>query len=265
MSSETRQNKPTVAAMHWRSVASSWKPGPPIVSQRIQLTSCRCSSTEPVEDRRAHGWELGWRTENSHRAMMRLWHARRQYRAGARVARRFKLPGQARRYRVRSRQADLSMLRRLHDHHRDLRARCNATASADSSTHRNQGRHLMTASHPRKSDRRTRCLSTGHGRARPDIRLSSQIVRRLAVRRDPPLIQQPFQRPSACCSASTPFTHLIRGNQIPITHAAPPTCPSRGFLPWRFAYAGPGVRRATIMGPASQTFTIPGVVNTNRQ
>ena len=77
------------------------------------------------------------------------------------------------------RQADLSVLRRSHDHHRGLRARCNATASADSSTHRNQGRHLMTASHPRKSDRRTRCLSTGHGRARPDIRLSSQIVRQL--------------------------------------------------------------------------------------
>ena len=71
------------------------------------------------------------------------------------------------------------------------------------------------------------------------------------VRRDPPLIQQPFHRPQARWSASTPFTHLIRGTQIPIAHVAPPTCPSRGFLPWRFAYAGPGVRRATIMGPAS--------------
>ena len=37
----------------------------------------------------------------------------------------------------------------------------------------------MTASPSRKSDRHTRCLSTGHGRARPDIRLSSQIVRQL--------------------------------------------------------------------------------------
>ena len=79
----------------------------------------------------------------------------------------------------RSRQADLSMLRRSHDHHRGLRARSVSTAPADSSTHPNRGRHLMTASHPRKSDRRTRCLSTGHGRARLDIRLSSQIVRPL--------------------------------------------------------------------------------------
>ena len=35
----------------------------------------------------------------------------------------------------------------------------------------------MTASHPRKSDRRTSCLSTGHGRTRSDIQPSSQIVR----------------------------------------------------------------------------------------
>src|SRR3981081_4244399 len=32
-----------------------------------------------------------------------------------------------------------------------------------------------------------------------------------------------------------------------------PQCPtSRGFLPWRFADAGPGVRGAVIMGPASE-------------
>ena len=55
------------------------------------------------------------------------------------------------------------MLRRSHDHHRGLRARCNATASADSSTDRNQDRHLMTASQSRKSARRARWLSTGHG------------------------------------------------------------------------------------------------------
>jgi len=29
------------------------------------------------------------------------------------------------------------------------------------------------------------------------------------------------------------------------------TFPHRGFLHWRFAYAGPGVRRATVVGPAS--------------
>ena len=59
------------------------------------------------------------------------------------------------------------------------------------------------------------------------------------VRRDPPLIQQPIHHPPACWSASTPFTHFIRGTQIPIAQDATPTSPSRGFLPWRFAYAGP--------------------------
>ena len=36
----------------------------------------------------------------------------------------------------------------------------------------------------------------------------------------------------------------------PFSCAAPYVPPSR-FLHWRFAYAGPGVRRATVMGPAS--------------
>jgi hypothetical protein len=38
--------------------------------------------------------------------------------------------------------------------------------------------------------------------------------------------------------------------QFSITHAAPPI-PSRGFLHWSVARAGPGARGATIMGPAS--------------
>src|SRR5713226_7395665 len=41
------------------------------------------------------------------------------------------------------------------------------------------------------------------------------------------------------------------GAEIPIASDARPLHTSRGFLPWRFAYAGPRVRRATIMGPAS--------------
>ena len=72
------------------------------------------------------------------------------------------------------------------------------------------------------------------------------------VRRDPPLIQQPFHRPPACWSASTPFTHLIRSTQIPIAHAATSTYPSRGFLPWRFADAGPVRAAPPSRGPASE-------------
>ena len=73
------------------------------------------------------------------------------------------------------------MLRRSHDHHRGLRARCNATVSADSSNQRHQDRHLMTASQSRKSAPRARWLSTGHGRARPDIQPSPQIVRQFTA------------------------------------------------------------------------------------
>jgi hypothetical protein len=40
-------------------------------------------------------------------------------------------------------------------------------------------------------------------------------------------------------------------SQIPTASDAPPRHTSRGFLRWRFAYAGPGVRGITIMGPAS--------------
>jgi hypothetical protein len=39
--------------------------------------------------------------------------------------------------------------------------------------------------------------------------------------------------------------------EIPIASDAKPRHTSRGFLLWRFAYAGPGVRRATTIGPPS--------------
>lgn len=82
------------------------------------------------------------------------------------------------------------------------------------------------------------------------------------VRRDPPLIQQPIQHPPACWSASTPFTHFIRGTQIPIAQDATPTSPSRGFLPWRFAYAGPPVHAAPpSRGRHPQTFTFASFVH----
>ena len=115
----------------------------------------------------------------------------------------------------------------------------------------------MTASHPRKSDHHTRCPSTGHGRTRPDTRLSSQIVRQLtefdANRRSS---SSQFTTHRLARAPRTPFTHFIRGTQIPIAQDATPTSPSRGFLPWRFAYAGPPVHAAPpswVRHP--QTFT----------
>ena len=73
------------------------------------------------------------------------------------------------------------------------------------------------------------------------------------VRRDPRLIQQPFHHPPACWSASTPFTHLIRGTQIPIAKPQhprpPPAVSSLGGLRTPAPRAG----RATVRHP--QTFT----------
>src|SRR3982074_3083200 len=56
---------------------------------------------------------------------------------------------------------------------------------------------------------------------------------------------------SSCHIAKVVLTLRHDSRQIPIASDAPPRPTSRGFLPWRFTYAGPGVRRATIMGPAS--------------
>src|ERR1700728_1516084 len=44
--------------------------------------------------------------------------------------------------------------------------------------------------------------------------------------------------------------------EIPIASNAPPRQTSRGFLPWRFAYAGPRVARTTFTGPASANLHI---------
>ena len=40
--------------------------------------------------------------------------------------------------------------------------------------------------------------------------------------------------------------------KIPIASDGRPLYTSRGFVPWRFAYAGPSVCRTIIMGPASE-------------
>jgi hypothetical protein len=61
--------------------------------------------------------------------------------------------------------------------------------------------------------------------------------------------------PTSAVASTTAFneppTHTA-SDEIPIASDAPPRLTSRGFLPWRFADAGPGVRRATVMGPASE-------------
>src|ERR1019366_2713886 len=52
---------------------------------------------------------------------------------------------------------------------------------------------------------------------------------------------------SSCHIAKVVLTLRHDSRQIPIASDAPPRHTSRGFLHWRFSYAGPGARRATIM------------------
>src|SRR5216684_163287 len=56
---------------------------------------------------------------------------------------------------------------------------------------------------------------------------------------------------SSCHIAKVVLAFRHDSRQIPIASDAPPRHTSRGFLHWRFAYAGPGARRTTFMGPAS--------------
>jgi hypothetical protein len=77
-----------------------------------------------------------------------------------------------------------------------------------------------------------------------------------SVQRHLRLIRESLPLRPTRCIGPTPILHLIRGVQIPIVNAAPPTSPSRGFLPGRFADAGPpSARRHHHGGRHPQTFT----------
>src|SRR6266704_5392710 len=56
---------------------------------------------------------------------------------------------------------------------------------------------------------------------------------------------------------------LYSSRQIPIACDAPSRPTSRGFLPWRFADAGPGVRGAVIMGRHPKPFTLAEVIRSS--
>ena len=60
---------------------------------------------------------------------------------------------------------------------------------------------------------------------------------------------------SSCHIAKVVLTIRHDSRQIPLAARHHHTFPHRGFLHWRFADAGPGVRRATVMGRHPKTFT----------
>ena len=166
----------------------------------------------------------------------------------------------AHRCRRRSQQADLSMLRRSHDHHRDLRARRNATASADSSNDRDQDRHLMTASQSRKSGSSCSLPLDRPRQSSPRYpATASQIVRQLvmfdAIRRS--FISR-FAVGTARCDRLDSNQPARPRHSNP--HSACGTAsrsPNRGFLPWRLSDAGRRIRGAVrhaagIRNPSQQ-------------
>ena len=57
---------------------------------------------------------------------------------------------------------------------------------------------------------------------------------------------------------NAPWQHTA-STAIPIASDAPPRPISRGFLPWRFADAGPGARGAAVMGRHPKTFTLADI------
>jgi hypothetical protein len=68
-----------------------------------------------------------------------------------------------------------------------------------------------------------------------------------------PVLTIAIRRPGSSPSRSIPKQAFQQtaAAEIPIASDARSLHTSRGFLPWRFADAGPGVRRTTFMGPAS--------------
>jgi hypothetical protein len=64
--------------------------------------------------------------------------------------------------------APLPLLRRPHDHHRDLRGRLPATSSANRASRNNQDRYLMSVDASHTTARFPRWSSTGNAAARPD-------------------------------------------------------------------------------------------------
>jgi hypothetical protein len=85
----------------------------------------------------------------------------------------------------------------------------------------------MTASQSGKSARYARCLSTGHGKARSDIKLKSQVARQFAAfdATNLPLFHQPLHRQPACRVARSQSHTPARGAQIPIAPAVRPYVP----------------------------------------
>src|SRR6476620_651037 len=145
------------------------------------------------------------------------------------------------------------MLRRSHDHHRGLRARCHATASADSTPHDrvSSPQICLSRSLPLDWPRQSALRFPADISNRPTVH---------DVRRDPPLIHEPLHRRTTCWIGSPPITHLARDSQISIAPAARFYLPPARFPPLQaFGRRPPNTRRRPSSGRHPKPFTLPDV------
>ena len=142
------------------------------------------------------------------------------------------------------------MLRRPHDHHRDLRAQLPAALpTIDGNRPPGSIRHdrdHRIATTPRRS-RLLLVLNRLPSRSlNCAVRPSTQACNRHTQRPSQPSIPAAVACLSRYCSrrgASRSFAHTFGVSQIPIAKAAaPPPTTARGFVPWRLSDAGQRVR-----------------------
>jgi hypothetical protein len=147
------------------------------------------------------------------------------------------------------------MLRRSHDHHRGLRARLHATASANSSSEPRQDRHLMIMSQPGKSAGRARWLSTGHDRAH-------QMTATSPKSSDKSWNSMPCAHSSAAQPSNNSLRRRVPNQPArprqpnPIAPAAPPYVPSPAVSSLEaFGRRPPNTRRRPSRGRHPKPFT----------
>src|SRR5882672_8329503 len=156
----------------------------------------------------------------------------------------------------------MPLLRRPHDHHRELRARL---LSALPSCRLMQHRHVMTTIHTTQSRnaRRSRQSSSAHDDARSNPKLHPQLDRSSSFEAGR---SATAGRPSNALNSTAAFDRprrIIDRSPAPIKSpqviAAPPTYPCPRFPPLEAFGRRPSEPAApSLIGPASETLHTPG-------
>ena len=165
------------------------------------------------------------------------------------------------------------MLRRSHDHHRDVLARLHATLPSRGNFHPDQDRHIMIRSGSRRHP--SAVLVQGRPKTGQDhARRRSTLDNRIVDQSQPatPVLPIAIARPSSPALRpllKAPINALQQQTasaEISIASDAKPCHTFRGFCPWRFALAGPPVSVAPpSWGRHPQTFTTAVICRQSRR